>query len=384
MAPYFNKTIKPNADIIVFVIGLIIGLTTLWAIFGNQQTRFGQLGLGIGTQAVYQSHKGHPIHCGDLSNAASCLTQTNAALPKARIALLGWSQLHGINQYREGQKGTALLLTEHFDDKNIDFLTFSQGNANPQEHYIFFHWLNQSTDLDTLVIGAWIQGMREEGVRANIAIATQNAAIRENLEKTDLGRRSLEVIDRQTDNQPNHHTTLQDKTETLLLNTLDANIPLWAIRSEGEGQIRLFFRHIKFHIVKIRNTLLGLKKSEWIWPIPDARYNKNIEYLEGIVATAKEKNINVLIYIPPRPVDIHFPFDPSTYSKFKKEVETFSKKHGAQYANLEDCVTGSVWGMTRGGDGSLIRDMTHFTAGGHKQLVRCLKGELDKTEIGQR
>ena len=165
-----EKNLKQHQDIIVIFLGISLGLTALWAIFKDQKTAFDALGLGVGTTAVYQKYEGRHVHCSDLSTANKCIADANHTAKK-RIALLGWSQLHGVNQYQEGDHTAPWLLAKDFAQKNIDFLTFSQGRANPQEHFVLFEWLTSQTRIDGLVIGAWIQGMREEGIRPDIASA---------------------------------------------------------------------------------------------------------------------------------------------------------------------------------------------------------------------
>lgn len=367
-----------HSDLIAVILGGVLGLSILWFLFANQETEFDKLGLGIGTSQVYQTYNDRNVHCGDLTNANLCIADTNSHKVKGRIALLGWSQLHGVNQYQEGQHTAPWLLVDYYSKKNIDFVTFSQGNANPQEHYVFFEWLMSQTDLKGLVVGAWMQGMREENIRSSIAIAMQEPEVRDSLLSTEVGNKALQMIESSDALQTKGSASFQDVVETKIVETLKDNVSLWRVREEAEGQIRLFFRNIKFNIVKLRNILLGLEKENWMWPIPEARYNKNIQFLETLVEEARKNNIEVLIYVPPRPSDAPFPFDPDLYARFKNDVKTFSDKYGAHFANLEDCVTGDVWGTTKDGDGELIQDITHFKAGGHAQLAKCLEKEINK------
>lgn len=361
--------------------GITIGLLCLWLTFGASKTDFEAIGLGIGTSAVYQSYDGRRIHCGDPEDAKICLKESKNNSPRTRIALLGWSQLHGINQYEEGQHGAPWILASKYAPQKSDFLTFSHGNANPQEHFVFFQWLQTQEKFDGLVIGAWMQGMREEGIRSAIADVSHDKEIRRVLEQSDTGKEALAVIAPKTGSLPSDKafSTTQDKVENALVNWLSAHSTLWELRGEAEGRIRLYFRNIKFHVVRLRDMALGLDKSEWIWPIPPARYEKNIRFLESIVSEARAADMEVLIYIPPRPKEDPFPFSPDLYKQFKADVETFAKKHGASYANLEDCVSGDVWGMTMGGDGIMTRDITHFAVGGHEQLASCLEKEISKS-----
>ena len=111
-------------DILTVFIGVILGLLTLWYLFSDQQTEFDKLGLGIGTSRVYQTYKGQYVHCSDLPNAEKCIVDTNLKKVTGRIALLGWSQLHGVNQYQDGEHTAPWLLADVYSKKNIDFLTF--------------------------------------------------------------------------------------------------------------------------------------------------------------------------------------------------------------------------------------------------------------------
>lgn len=364
---------KRYAELTAVMLGLSLGLFLLWLVFKGGKTAFDEIGLGIGTVAQFQTLDGRHVHCRNLNDAMACIDATNARDPKARIALLGWSQLHGVNQYRDGDRTAPWRLAKSFEARTIDFLTLSQPLSNPQEQYVLLHWLQTQSRFDGLVIGAWLQGMREENVRPAIAIAAADARVRARLEGSEQGRMALELIDKAKDASAPETASFQQRVEASLIEALKSQFALWRVRSEAEGRIRLFFQTIQFQLVKIRNLLLGLKKDKWIWNIPPARYDKNIAFLEAIVRQARAEGLDVLVYVPPRPADIHFHFDEKLYARFKNQVEVFAMKSGASFVNLEDCVKGDVWGMTRDGDGELVKDMTHFTASGHGQLAACLE-----------
>ncbi len=52
---------------------------------------------------------------------------------------LGNSQIHAINRFSPGEETASPELHRLFFRLNHYFLTFSQANANLQEHYLFLH-----------------------------------------------------------------------------------------------------------------------------------------------------------------------------------------------------------------------------------------------------
>lgn len=368
-------------NLIVVISAIITGVIGVWSILGTKTTDFDKLGLGVGTSAVYESLGGRRIHCGEVDDATHCVRDAEDVQSNFRLVLLGWSQLHGINQYREGQHGTPFLLNHLLRPSGIDTLTFSQGNANPKEHFLFYTWLSKQMPIDGLIIGAWLQGMREDAIRPSIAAVTNDPDVSEELRRSAAGQRALvlasinsetSLSDSDSDSDADSDMPLYVQSEEFLSSWMSENVPLWAVRSEAAGQISLFFRNLKFSVLQLRNWLLGLEEEKWVWPIPEQRYQENMKYLEAIIGEAKSQGKEVLVYIPPRPVNGRFPFDPQVYQRFKTEVEALVDNYEGYFANLENCVEGPVWGQTRGGDGELVQDFTHFSAEGHKQLAACL------------
>ena len=81
---------------------------------------------------------GERVHCGDLSDLNICIDSyknTNDKMPV--ILWLGNSQLHAINQPQPNDEVSPLILHKKLKKFGTYTLTFSQPNANLQEHFLF-------------------------------------------------------------------------------------------------------------------------------------------------------------------------------------------------------------------------------------------------------
>ena len=103
----------------------------------SSEIRFEEFGLGKENKTVLADFNKQRIHCSDPSDIDLCLRGYNTNDdPLPVIIWLGNSQLHVINQYSAGDETAALQIHRELKKHNIYTLTFSQANANLQEHYL--------------------------------------------------------------------------------------------------------------------------------------------------------------------------------------------------------------------------------------------------------
>jgi len=364
-------------------LGILLGLGGLNWMFSGQQTKFDELGLGIGTSVSFQTYKKKFIHCqtfgSNLANAQKCLDDSLVDNNQKQIVWLGASQLHGINNYHEGDKTAPWLVHDKLLQQKYSLITFSQPNANLQEHYVLYTYLKNKMPISGLIIAAVLDDMRENGIRHAITSAFDNSQVVTELQQTEIGS---SIYNRYHQDQvpaselSGLTDSPQEKVERTLTGWLEENWPLWRARLEGRGQLFITLKNIDKGFTRLRNTVLGIDGTKWQVAIPKAQYDVNFSAIEAILENAQESGISVFLYIAPRPINAHFPYDINLYDKFKQDIEALSKKYGAEFANLEDTVTSNVWGTIKNGAGYTVTDIFHFSAKGHSQFAEALHSSL--------
>ncbi len=380
-------------DVWLLTVAVIFGLVLVFALFGAETTRFDEVGLGEGTVSRYQTHNGRQIHCRSIATAADCLADQASGTGRAKGTWLGWSQIHGVNGYQDGQRLSPWLMVDGLKAQGADLMTFSFANANPRELYLTYLHLQEKTPQDFLIWGAWLQGFYHEGVRDDIAATLRNDDVARELARTEVGRAMLSrwgpadpasgYAGAAPDQGERADTAdasgkVQRLTEASIVEWLESRFDLFKARREAEGQLQLLTWDLQQIVLRVRNFILGLDTKKWQWVIPPARYALNLQATEAVLQDARRNGTRVLVYVPPRPVEHPFRFDAAVYTKFKREIEDLAARHGAAFVNLEDAVPGGyrVWGKTVGGDGALVMDGTHFTAEGHALLADALLDAL--------
>ena len=172
--------------------------------------------------------------------------------------------------------------------------------------------------------------------------------------------------------------TTQERVEEWLVSGLGRVFPLWRMRDEAQGELKLAFERGKGQVLRLRNLLLGTRATDWVNVIPPVRYAINLQALTDLVGAARHDGLPVLLYVPPRP-GRQFPFDPAVYAALKADSERVARAAGAAFANIEDSVTDGVWGQIDNGMGEIVTDYSHFTAAGHRQMAAAMNDALAST-----
>ncbi len=372
----FGLTVDNNSHIFSFItnqallaiLPIITGMvlffvaTNIW--FTKRETKFDEIALGAETQSHFASVDSVPIHCHDVEDASLCIEGWEERGKHPSVLWLGNSQVHAINQMKESDTTGASLLFHILQSSELDLLTFSQPNANFQEHYVLFEYLTKRLKLGTLILPAVFDDTRETGLRDGVEIALQGSEVITALTASSVGRILLEETQAKDGggDLAGLHETMQEKVESRLTDWLGQHSPIWVARVELRGQLmNLLYR--------LRNLALGINPQSKRRVIK-GRYNKNLDALTALLDSAGQQNIQTLVYIAPLRDDVEVPYVAEEYELFKSEIQRRVEESGAIYINLEHLVPGALWGTkdttTIGGGTEL--DFMHFKGGGHKLL----------------
>lgn len=358
--------ISPLTQLMAFSLGLTVAFASLALVFSGKKTDFEDAAaMGAETTTVMPSVEGHKIHCYDSRDAEDCISGAKARKAERSVLWLGNSQLHAINQWKNGETNASAILFESLKKAGLDLITFSQPNANLQEHDTLFEYLRQQLPVKVLILPLVFDDTREDGLRPEVERLAHGVMSALNSVKTNTGKDTLEA---QTAGTHGHETsgisdTLQERVELILNNSLTQHSRLWEARPEMRGWI---FNQLYF----LRNTLFGIKPTTKRKLIL-GRYIKNLAALENILSTAAEADIAVVMYVAPIRNDVEIPYLADEYQKFKSDARDLAEKYRAVLANLENLVPKEHWGHkdATSMDGEAELDFMHFQAGGHRLLA---------------
>lgn len=363
---------KPSASgtlarpaLMAWIAGALAGLVLLAHFYGQRHTDFEQVTLAKGTTAVYASVGSDRIHCADDRDIAQCLSGAARRGARGAVLWLGNSQLHAVNQFHPGEHSAAAELFPRLQARGLDLLTFSQPNANLQEHAVLTASLLDRLPVAALLLPVVFDDMREDGVRESLRETLHAPAAAARLRSFPAGRAILAANKTAPAGGETGaiRQTLQERLEAASTGWLDAHSKAWAARSEVRGDILLA-------LYGVRNTVFGIRPDTARRVIP-SRYEANFNALAMTLDLAREKRIPVFLYVAPIRQDVKLPYVPAQYEKFKHEIQALAQAKGATYLNWEGLVPVEHWGSkdatTVGGEVEI--DYMHFRAAGHKLLA---------------
>ena len=367
-------------DLLAILIGGVVGLSFLYASYGGRQTDFENLGLGGETTPYFASHDGHKIHCvARYDDIQKCIADARThPVSKGVVLWIGNSQLHGINQMREGEETAAALAHRRLEPLGINLVSVSRGATNPEEHLVWFSYIHSVMPLRALVLPVVFISLRTSGVDSLTAPVLDDPESAGLLRKSAIGRKILEerVQWGDGDELGALDGTFQQRSEGLLVGWLKSHSRLWDLRFEARGNF--------FHLLRtFRNTVLGIEPGTKRAMIRGS-YERNMAALAAILDQARESGIRVLVYVVPLRQDVEPPYFESEYSDFKVELEALVEQRGAVYEDLDALVPGQHWGSTRStrlGDAPEI-DFLHFQYPGHVLLAERVGEALERDGPG--
>jgi hypothetical protein len=290
--------------------------------------------------------------------------------------------LHAVNQLQPNQLNAPPIAFKQFDREQIYLMAFSQPNANLQEHFLTYVYLNQQRQLSHLILPVVFDDFREDGIRPELLSFSEDPKTYKKLAQSPIGQKIIKEKEL-ADNKNKADTaglngTIQDHVERYLNDWFDKNLSFWQARPDARGTLFT-------HLYLTRNTILGITPSSKR-KIIRGRYQDNMNALKAILELAKNNSAQVLVYIAPLRNDVEIPYIKSEYESFKKEVRTLVKEHDAKFANFENLVPAELWGSKGGttlGEKPEI-DFMHFQAGGHTLLANeVVKQLLNAKRVNQ-
>lgn len=368
-----NVTKSSYLSLIAIISGLCISAVFLGFKYTGQTTDFEDAAtFGVDTSTTMDSIDSDRIHCNDSRDAEKCITGAKKRHAVNSVLWLGNSQVHAVNQLQPGETNSTPLLFERLKGDNLDLVTFSQPNANLQEHLVLFEYLKRQLPIKVLILPIVFDDTREDGLRKEVADFLNDPSVIQALGNTSIGlkiqknNKPLASADNEDTAGISH--TLQQKVERALNTWLADNSILWAARPEIRGQLML-------KLYNLRNKVLGIKPTSKR-KILRGRYQDNFAALEAILASANDGGIATLLYIVPLRSDVEGPYVDSEYFQFKNDVQFLAKKYRAVFFNLESLVPSELWGTKASTTGEDIQeiDFMHFKADGHKLLADKLAG----------
>lgn len=349
--------------------GSAIALLVLNFLFAGKSTDFADAAsMGAQTTSLFAKVDGHLIHGRDIHDAADCLAGVEARKATQSALWLGNSQLHAVNQWKEGETNSTPILFDLLKKKQLDLITFSPPNASLQEHYVLFEYLRRRIPLNILIIGICFDDTREIGLRPEIRAMADDLEVASALAQTGIGRDLLAMPRAATGDQDTAGIShsLQERVEKSINGYLSETSPLWQARLQARGELLNA-------LYEMRNVALGIKATTKRRVIR-GRYQLNISAIEAILNLAQQHGIRVLSYITPIRHDVGIPYDPEEYRRFKDELAVISNRYGSALSNLEDLVPAEYWGVkastSMNGSGEI--DFMHFQAEGHRILASHL------------
>jgi hypothetical protein len=382
---------KNNWILVEIGTGCILGFWIILEIFSGS-SRFEDLALGTETSS-YQAldERGEPAHLQKIRQPD--LSQFLAAWShrgnKPVILILGNSQSHSINQYKQGEANFVELVNHWMSNEPVDVVCHSLPNAGLQEFYLAFRFWQKRIPVKTLVVPLFMDDMREDGIRDvffaalvkdkfQLADTSQqlSAEINSNLRTYWSKNTNTKVSGEKESEMAALHETLQERTEVFFDDYLDKHSQAWRNRPNVRGE---FFNWL----YRARNSLFGIKANTVRKMIPH-RYNKNMNALRLLLQSCNESGVKVLLYIPPIRSDVPLPYDMKAYEAFKREVQSIAMEYPGSmvYKDFEDIVPGKYWGYKAATDLSSERevDFMHFQFEGHKILADSLQATIIKLE----
>lgn len=360
------------------ILGLVLaGL--LISFFTGRETDFSDASVtGSLTSSVYPSREGYKIHCSEI-DYQECIESLKSKENNKNILWLSNSQLHAVNQLKEGETNAVGVLSDRLKDKKSNLIAISQPNANFQEHLVMFEFIESKVSIDTLIISLIFDDLRENGLRAGISSFLDDKETYNRMMVSEIGQNLISSKSRSSNQDHDNaglSNTFQEKAEESFNNILNSNFPAWEARAEIRGYIFLDL------LYKLRNYVFNISPSSKRKMIPE-HYERNLIALREIFESAKNRNISVIAYISPFPQEEVNPYDENQYRAFKNATQSMGNVNGIGVYNLEQIVPGNMWGF-KGGTSfgtETERDFMHFQYSGHDILATSLFKILLEREL---
>ncbi len=362
-------------SLVPVILGAGLGMMFLSLEGHLKHQNFDDFALGEGTSSVFAEVEGQPVHGRYLDSIPACVEAWQGRGPRPVVLWLGNSQLHGINQADAGAVPAPGKLFATLAETGKDLLTFSQPNANLQEHYLLLAYLSERLTVQALLLPVVFDDLRETGIRSELRGAFDDQAAVRRLAKSEVGRQIL--LQYQDGANPTSggddlnglRETVQERVEKRLNDWLEGRWQLWANRPQLRGKAFTDLYHLRNRAFRIS----AQSKRKMI----SGSYSANMAALSAILDECARSGISAFLYIVPLRQDVSPPYVEEEYTQFKKDVAMIAEQGGAELWNLELLVPGPYWGMMKDvrGKGAGF-DFMHFQEEGHAMLAKAIGEKL--------
>ena len=359
------------SDAILLIVAFIIAFVAL-NLFARGDVDLVNLAKGNENTSREEFFKGDQFTACDISAMKTIVNNRSSqqGFPSScrkfkRVLWLGNSQLHYINQYKEGDHLSPYWLRVQWGFPDcFEPLGFSLPNANLQEFFVLSQFVVMDMPINVLIMELCFDKLRDTGLRDEFSKILSPELMESIRKKSEIGAAIINKFTSTHKDSNNNEGILagtsQKHMELWLTNQMNKHWPLWAKRSQIEGQFMVGLYYF-------RNWALGIRPTSERKMIA-ARYDLNMRALAGILADYRQRGIPVLLYIAPIRQDYPIPYDLHEYSRWKSEVEDMAQKFGATALNLEKLVPGDLWGSYHKED----LDFMHFQGPGHRIVADAI------------
>ncbi len=363
---------KMNVQIIPLMAAVCVASFTLWAwkLDGKSAEDFA---LDPNTTSVFLKSNGVSIHCSTKIINDACFQDYSVKNIGERVIInFGNSQQHAINQFNSGDETASAIIHRENLKKGVWIVTYSQPNANLQEHFLVYKLLISKYNPSTIILPVFYDDMRETGIRPDLLNALTDTSSAQLLAKSEYGKSLLHKYSSNAHRQEDTEGlsgSLQESVESRINNFLAKHFEIWANRAKIRADLFSL-------LYKIRNIIFGITPSTIRREIP-TNFHNNMEALSYLLQDAKLNGIAVFLYIPPIRHDMPLPYNPSEYNKFKSNIFELSRRHTAYFMDFDNLVPGQLWGTPDISTGEV--DFMHFQSNGHRLLADAINNwiELD-------
>lgn len=326
------------------------------------------LALGKDTFSVSENWKGQtytaywPTHIKNLVDEMAA--SSSARKEKSSNWLwLGNSQLHAINQLKEGDHLAPYWARVAMPCPDcVVPMGLSVANANLQEYLLISRYVEQRLRVKGVIIELSFIGLREDGIRGELSILVDKG-VTEDLSESQAGEdvlKSVRISENEGEalgtgqNVGKKDDSFQGNLENSLETAMGRFFPIWEERNQLKSTFLVdmyFFKNWLFNI-----------KPNTVRKLIQPRYERNMRALEDILRRSKKEGVPVILYVAPIRQDMQLPYEPEEYALWKRQVEKLAGNYNARFLNLEKQVPVEYWGTYLGGN----VDFMHFQGPGHQ------------------
>ena len=341
-------------------------------------------GLGLNTKSKIAFYKGRQIS----AIGASLLKLKNSfhhfrTRKQTIVFSLGGSQLHGINNFKEGDELSVSYENKYTetDNSNLFFLQWSQPNANLYEIFSAYLTLREANMVpDWLVIPVVYDDLRETGLPYDV-LETIPLISEEDIAIAGEGLRLLKEIilaERQEHSNSDPiernkvNKTPQQYFENLLVKQMEERFELFKLRGLLRAKLVVLYK------TSVSRLVVSLTPDYRIARVPDQLREWNNGALVSLIKLAIHDGVKILVYKQPhRPGEKKFYHDRKAYDAYFSELERMCLKLNVHYRDFETIVPARYWGLTN----HYRPDVFHFQNQGHEILGRVLYDFFNETTI---